>query len=120
MTIRFARCTLAVLVLLAVAASIPRCAIAADDAATLLRRSQQSRQAGNYPAALANARKLEALVRAAKGVDHPDYAAALNNLGLADRALGNYAEAEPLHLRALAIYQKLNAGSADAANTLDL
>jgi len=37
---------------------------------------------GNYPAAQIDAQKLERLVKARFGADHPDYAVALNKLGI--------------------------------------
>jgi CHAT domain-containing protein len=42
----------------------------------------------------------------ALGPDHPDVAAALNNLAELYRAQGKYAEAEPLYKRSLAIWEK--------------
>ena len=37
---------------------------------------------GNYPAAQIDAQQLERLTKARLGADHPDYAVALNKLGL--------------------------------------
>ncbi len=42
----------------------------------------------------------------ALGPEHPDVATSLNNLALLYQAQGNYAEAEPLFRRSLAIYEK--------------
>ncbi len=40
------------------------------------------------------------------GPEHPDVGASLNNLALLHKALGSYAEAEPLYQRSLTIYEK--------------
>jgi tetratricopeptide (TPR) repeat protein len=42
----------------------------------------------------------------ALGPDHPDVAASLNNLAELYRAQGQYAQAEPLYKRSLAIVEK--------------
>jgi tetratricopeptide (TPR) repeat protein/CHAT domain-containing protein len=62
--------------------------------------------AGNYPAALLEAQKLESGIRAQYGTGHAHYAVALTSLGLVRRAERNYAEAERLHRQALAIREK--------------
>ncbi len=41
------------------------------------------------------------------GPEHPDVAQSLNNLALLYQVQGNYAEAEPLYRRSLAIYEKV-------------
>src|SRR5688572_30803796 len=61
--------------------------------------------AGNYSAALIEAQKLKAGVKARFGTDHANYAAALNLLAIVYRAQGKYAEAEAHLKRALAIYE---------------
>src|SRR5262245_66091611 len=58
---------------------------------------------GNYPAAQIDAQKLERLVKARFGADHPDYAVALNKLGIVFQAQGKYADAERLFEQVLAI-----------------
>ena len=63
---------------------------------------------GNYPAAQIDAQKLERLVKARFGADHPDYAVALNKLGIVFLAEGKYSEAEGLYKRALAIREQTN------------
>jgi hypothetical protein len=49
---------------------------------------------GNYPAAQIEAQKLERLVKARFGADHPYYAVALNKLGIVVQTEGKYTEAE--------------------------
>jgi tetratricopeptide (TPR) repeat protein len=61
---------------------------------------------GNYPAAHIDAQKLERLVKARFGADHPDYAVALNKLAIVFRAQGKHTEAEGLFKHALAIREK--------------
>jgi tetratricopeptide (TPR) repeat protein len=61
---------------------------------------------GDYAGALVEGQKLAAAVKARVGVNHPDYATALNNLANVYRFQGKYAEAEELHLCALAIKEK--------------
>jgi tetratricopeptide (TPR) repeat protein len=63
-------------------------------------------RAGNYLAALVEAQRFEAAVKARFGTNHANYAAALDNLGLVYEAQGRYAEAEARHKRALAIYEE--------------
>jgi tetratricopeptide (TPR) repeat protein len=65
---------------------------------------------GNYPAAQIEAQKLERLVKARFGADHPDYAVALNKLGIVFQGQGNYSEAEGLFKRALTIREKALGG----------
>src|SRR5262249_40986810 len=62
--------------------------------------------AGNYPEAGAPLRRALAIWEAALGPKHPHVATSLNNLaGLYD-AQGQYAQAEPLYQRALAIREE--------------
>ena len=76
--------------------------------------------AGNYPAALMEAQKLEAAVKARFGVNHANYAVALYNLANVYKEQGKYADAEALFKRALAIREKaLGAGHPDVADTLN-
>ena len=75
---------------------------------------------GNYPAAQIEAQKLERLVKARFGADHPYYAVELNKLASVYQAQGKYGEAEGLHKRALAIREKaLGASHPDVAQTLN-
>ena len=76
--------------------------------------------AGNYAAALVEAQKAEALVKARFGVNHANYGIALNNLAIVYQSQGKYADAEGLYKRALAIREKaLGAGHPDVADTLN-
>lgn len=75
---------------------------------------------GNLELAIAKAK--EALDRAEKAVapDHPDVATSLNNLASIYFAKGQYAEAEPLFNRSLAIREKaLRANHPDLATSLE-
>ena len=84
------------------------------------RRYNQSYAAGDYAKALAEALRLEAGAKARLGETHPDYGAALYNLGLVYGALGRYAQAEEIDKRALAIEERaLGPNHADLARPLD-
>jgi CHAT domain-containing protein/tetratricopeptide (TPR) repeat protein len=74
--------------------------------------------AGNYSAALVEAQKFEAGIKARSGTHNANYSLALNNLANVYRAQGKYAEAEALHKRALAIYEALGKDHPDVAATL--
>lgn len=62
--------------------------------------------AGNFPAALVEAQRLEAAVRARVGTEHQLYAIALSGLAQTYDAQAKYAEAEAVYRRALAIAEK--------------
>lgn len=95
-------------------------AAAQADLQAIDRRMTQFVAKGNYAAALVEAKKLEAAIKARYGTDHENYAAALNNLAFLHATLGQYDEAEELFKRALALREK-NAGPNDlqVAKTLD-
>jgi len=82
------------------------------DLNAIQRRFHQLYEAGNYPAALEEAKKLEAGAKARLGTDDGNYGITLYNLALAYAALGKYAEAEQHYREALAIQEKLY-GSGD-------
>jgi tetratricopeptide (TPR) repeat protein len=69
---------------------------------------------GNYPTAQIEAQKLERLVKARFGANHPDYAVALNKLGVVFQAQGKYAEAEGLFEQVLAIRDRALGGNHSA------
>src|SRR4051812_37058212 len=74
---------------------------------------------GNYPAAQIDAQELERLAKARFGANHPDYAVALNKLGIVFQAQGKYGEAEGLYKRALVIReQALGPSHPDVAQPL--
>src|SRR5271163_3791026 len=81
-------------------------ASSAEDLNAILAQTNQLAAAGNYEAALVQAQKLEAGIKASFGVNHPNYVIALNQLLRIYAALGRYAEAESAATRALAIRQK--------------
>ena len=76
------------------------------DLNAILRRSNELHAAGNYPAALVEAQKLEAAVKARFGEKHAIYAMALINLAHVYQSQSNYGEAEGLYRRALTITEK--------------
>ena len=86
------------------------------DLGATLRRFNELYAAGNYPAALVEAQKLEAGVKARFGVNHANYGVALDNLARVYGQQGKYADAEGLYKRALAIREKaLGADHPDVA-----
>jgi tetratricopeptide (TPR) repeat protein len=90
------------------------------DLNAIIKRFNELRAAGNYPAALVEAQKVEALVKARFGVAHAKYGFALYNLAVVYREQGKYADAEGLYKRALAIYEKTRgADHPDVANILN-
>jgi tetratricopeptide (TPR) repeat protein len=74
---------------------------------------------GNHAAALAEAQKLEAAAKAQFGINHTNYALALNTLATVYVAQQKYDEAEALYRRAMAIRAKvLGDDHPDVAHTL--
>jgi CHAT domain-containing protein/Tfp pilus assembly protein PilF len=61
---------------------------------------------GDYDGALAQAEKFEADIKARFGVNHPNYAAALNALGICYGNLGRYSDSEALFRQVLALREK--------------
>jgi CHAT domain-containing protein/tetratricopeptide (TPR) repeat protein len=95
-------------------------AAAQADLQAMDRRVAQHSAKGNYAAALAEAKKLEAAIRARFGTDHEHYAGILNNLAFLHATLGQYDEAEELYKRALAWREKnLGPDDVQVARTLD-
>jgi CHAT domain-containing protein/tetratricopeptide (TPR) repeat protein len=86
---------------------------AEQDLQAVLNQTNQFVAAGNYDAALVQAKKLEAGIKAKFGANHPSYVIALNQLLRIYAAQGKYADAEADAVRALAIRQKA-LGPADA------
>ena len=73
------------------------------DLNAILRRFNELYDAGNYAAALVEAQKHEAGVKARFGVNNAYYGNTLYNLANVYEAQAKYAEAEGLYKRALAI-----------------
>src|ERR1700730_5596510 len=92
----------ALVVLVSTVAALPPAAAREADIGAIYQRVQELYAAGNYPAALAEAQRLEAAVKAVFGTNHANYAAALDAIANVYRAQGKYAEAEGLYKRALA------------------
>ncbi len=91
-----------------------------DDLNAILNRSNKLRDAGNYAAALIEAQKLEAAIKAQFGTNHANYAVALGTLANLDLHQGKYGEANGLYRRALAIREKvLGPDHPDLASTLN-
>ena len=67
-----------------------------DDLNAISKRLNELQSAGNYAAALVEAQKAEALVRARFGVAHANYGGALYNMASINRSQGKYADAEEL------------------------
>ena len=84
-----------------------RAAAQQGDLDAIHRRYKELYSAGNYPAALAEAQKLEAAVKARFGTNHRSYAGTLSELGVVYWSQGKYAEAEEFHKRALALREKV-------------
>ncbi len=83
-------------------------------------RYQRLYAAGNYGAALVEARKLEQAVRQIGGTTHSNYPLVLEFVGNSLTGQGKYAEAEEAHLRVLAIREKMyGASSTQAADSLN-
>ena len=102
-----------------VSAAMPALAQQAD-IGVIQRRFQEFYAAGNYSAALEEARKLESAVKARFGTNHANYGEALNNLAAVYAGQGKYGEAEGLFQRALAIREKaLGRDHPDVAQTLN-
>src|SRR5262249_33615433 len=90
------------------------------DIAAIYRRLQDFYAAGNYVSALIEAQNYEAAIKARFGIDHVNYAFALNNLATMYQAQGKYGEAEGLYRRALAIEEKaLGPSHPDVASALN-
>jgi CHAT domain-containing protein/tetratricopeptide (TPR) repeat protein len=79
-----------------------------DDLNAMFNRIRELSFAGNEEEALALAQKFEMSVKARFGANHPNYAAALNALGVVNSHLGHYSEAEAIHKRVLAFREQRN------------
>jgi tetratricopeptide (TPR) repeat protein len=91
-----------------------------DDLNAILKHLNELYSAGDYPAALVEAQKLEAGAKARFGVNHVNYAVALYNLAMVFAKQGKYDEAEDLFKRVLSIREKaLGASHPDVAATLN-
>jgi CHAT domain-containing protein/tetratricopeptide (TPR) repeat protein len=92
----------------------------AADLNAIYRSFQQNVARGDYPAAQADAERLEREVRAQFGTSNPNYAGILDNLGSVLKDRGKYPEAENFYQRSLAIWERLRGAShPDLVLTLD-
>ena len=90
------------------------------DPVAIQKRFNELYAAGNYPAALVEAQKLEAGFKARFGVNHVSYAIALASLADVYWRQGKYAEAEALYKRAVVIREKvLGKDHSDVADYLN-
>jgi CHAT domain-containing protein/Tfp pilus assembly protein PilF len=92
----------------------------AQDLGAIMRRFKDRFAAGDYEAALIEAKRLEVGVRTQFGTSHENYAVVLNNLAAVYESQGKYAEAESNYRRALAIKEKaVGKNHVDLASTLN-
>jgi CHAT domain-containing protein/tetratricopeptide (TPR) repeat protein len=90
------------------------------DLSAILRRFNELHDAGNYPAALVEAHKLEAGIKARFGINHINYAVALDSLARVYGQQGKYLDAKGFEKRALAIAEKtVGANHPDTATILN-
>jgi CHAT domain-containing protein/Tfp pilus assembly protein PilF len=124
---------LVVILLISIALAAPGTTLAQDSAAEnarqLYKQAMELYNAGRYNEAVPLVERAIAISTSALGPEHSDVALSLNGLGLIYEAKGDYARAEPLYQRALAIYSKLsntaqlqdtrNAATGNVATTLN-
>jgi len=92
----------------------------AQDLGSILKRFKDRYSAGDYEAALVEAKRLEAGVRTQFGTAHENYAVALNNLAVVYETQGKFVEAEGYYRRALAIKEKaIGREHVDLASTIN-
>ena len=58
---------------------------------------------GEYKSAESIYKQVLEIIKSTLGEEHPDYASALNNLGILYREMGDYKLAEPLYKQALEV-----------------
>ena len=110
---------LSIVVSISLFATIPASAQRIDIEATN-KRYQRLYASGNYGAALVEARKLEQAVRQLGGTNHSNYPLVLEFVGNSLGGQGQYAEADAVHRRVLAIREKMyGAGSIQVADSLN-
>jgi CHAT domain-containing protein/Tfp pilus assembly protein PilF len=91
-----------------------------DEALALLRQVEALKQASKLQEAAKIQEKLVEKVKQLFGPDHTHTAAQMNNLAALYQATGQYAKAEPLFLRSMAIWEaKLGKEHADVATALN-
>lgn len=89
------------------------------DINAIYNRLDKNLAAGDFSAALIEAQKLEAGLKARFGTEHANYAIALHSFAMIYQAQGNYAQAEAHYQRALAIQEaKLGKDHPDVASGL--
>jgi CHAT domain-containing protein/Tfp pilus assembly protein PilF len=104
----FSKLMLAALMLILAVSAAPQPAAAQDmrEINDTFRRMRWLGVVGDHDGALAEAEKFEAGVKARFGINHPNYAAALNALGICYGEVGRYADSEALFRQVLAMREK--------------
>src|SRR5580704_11851630 len=92
-------------IMIGICAELRPAAAQLADVEAIRKRYFELYDAHDYAAALVEAQRLETLVKARLGTNHPIYADVLNNLAVVHRDQGKYGEAEQLFRRALAIVE---------------
>ena len=110
--------SVALLLLLALAASAPSLGQSAD-LTVYLKRYGEFWAAGDYSAALSEAQNFAAAAKARYGAHHESYAGALFLQAKAHFVEGQYGEAERLYKLALRIFEKRASSARDLARTLN-
>ncbi|MGO9684181.1 MAG: tetratricopeptide repeat protein [Steroidobacteraceae bacterium] len=77
-----------------------------DDPDAIFQRIHDFMTAGDDEAAIVEAQRFEAVIKARYGTNHPNYEAALNVMGVTYEKAGRYREAEELHTRVLTLREK--------------
>jgi CHAT domain-containing protein/tetratricopeptide (TPR) repeat protein len=106
MAVRWVRCALVLIALVASMGSTGVQAQGVDDLTDLRGQVSQLHSQGKYAEAIPIAQRYVALARQKHGEEHTEYATAIAWLGFVYKAQGRYAEAEPLYKRCLAIREK--------------
>src|ERR1700738_3226238 len=78
-----------------------------DDPNALNQQVNQLIEQGKYQEAIPIGERAVEVAKRTRGPEQPETAAALNNLGILSKKIGDYAKAEPLYQEALRIRQKI-------------
>ncbi|HWX85499.1 MAG TPA: CHAT domain-containing tetratricopeptide repeat protein [Xanthobacteraceae bacterium] len=104
--------------MVAVAIAIHSASAQVDSIVTSEQQYNEYRNAGNYPAALSEARRLQKEIAFRSGINSPNYASALNKVAMALEGLRKYDEAESAYRSALKIFQQTVGASHPAVATV--
>ena len=106
---RLSNIMLAAAILLLAVSAAPWPAAAQNDGrdvVAIFRHMRALSVEGDYDGALAEAQRFEAAIKAQFGVNHPNYAAALNALGICYGQVGRYADSEAIFRQVLSLREK--------------